>query len=141
MDVEETTPESDRSVASVMEHLERLVEKDQCLIVLPISDYLRKPEMKGRELVEVKATSCTSVVSHMSIAVVYLERTVKVHLSLVVCRKLEQDEVMREESMAMAEGMGLQCSEIGECQNGHAPAAGCRCLRGFSLEVQCAVKA
>ena len=63
MDVEETTPESDRSVASVMECLERPVEKDQCLIVLPISDHLRKLEMKGRELVEVKATSHTSVAS------------------------------------------------------------------------------
>ena len=134
------TPEFGRSVAGVMGRLERSVEKDRCLIVLPISDYLRKPEMKGRELVEAKATSRTSVASHMSVAVVYLERTVKVHLSIVVCRKLEQDDVMREESMAMAEGTGSRCSEIGERQNGHAPAAG-RCLRGFSPEVQRAVKA
>ena len=90
-----------------MGRLERSVEKDRCLIVLPISDYLRKPEMKGRELVEVKATSHTSVASHMFVAAVYLERTVKVHLSLVVWHKLEQDEVMRKESMAMVEGMGL----------------------------------
>ena len=71
--MEETTPEFGQSVASVMGCLERSVEKNQCLIVLLISDYLRKLEMKGRELVEVKATSRTSIVSHMSIAVVYLE--------------------------------------------------------------------
>ena len=67
------TPKFGQSVASVMECLERSVEKDQCLIVLPISDYLRKLEMKGRELVEVKATSRTSIASDMSVAVVYVE--------------------------------------------------------------------